>query len=68
MLNQSVGENAGRIWKVLNEKGPLVVSGIKKATGLDDKNTYMAIGWLAKEGKLKFENKQGLMFMSLSGS
>jgi len=66
MWNPVIGENSGKVWKALKEKGPLVASGIKKATGLDDKNLYMALGWLAKEGKLKFENKQGLIVVSLN--
>jgi len=67
MWNPVIGGNAGKIWQTLKEKGPLVASGIKKATGLDDKHVYMAIGWLAKEGKLKFESKEGLVVISLKG-
>jgi len=66
MWNPIIGENAGKVWQVLKEKGPLVASAIKKAAGLDDKNVYMALGWLAKEGKIKFETKQGLIFVSLA--
>ncbi len=67
MWNTLIGENAGKVWKALHEKGPMVASGIRKATTLDDKHVYMAIGWLAKEGKLKFENRQGLIVVSLTG-
>ena len=67
MWNPVIGTNAGKVWKALKEKGPMVASGIKKATALDDKHVYMALGWLAKEGKLKFEDKQGLVTVSLSG-
>jgi hypothetical protein len=67
MLNPGIGKNAGKVWQTLKEKGPLVASAIKKATGLDDKSLYMALGWLAREGKVKFETKLGLVYVSLSG-
>jgi Protein of unknown function (DUF2582). len=51
-----IGTNAGLVWHVLNEGGKLDLKELKKATKIKaDKDLYAALGWLAKEGKLGFE-------------
>jgi hypothetical protein len=65
MLTQVIGENAGKIWLTLNEKGEMNISNIKKVTKLDDKNLYLALGWLAREGKLNFIQKGKQIFVKL---
>jgi len=54
MLTPSIGQNAGAVWKALNAKGQQNLSSLKKLTKLDDKHLYLALGWLAREGKVKF--------------
>ncbi|MDR0749513.1 MAG: winged helix-turn-helix domain-containing protein [Tannerellaceae bacterium] len=61
-----IGTNAGLVWKTLHEGGKLTVKDVKKATKIRaDKDVYTALGWLAKEGKLAFEEKDGDIFVSL---
>ncbi|MDD5686889.1 MAG: winged helix-turn-helix domain-containing protein [Elusimicrobia bacterium] len=60
-----VGENAGKVWQVLHTKGQSNLDELKNGTSLDDKNLYMALGWLAKEGKVKIEQKQKQIAVSL---
>jgi hypothetical protein len=61
-----IGKNAGLVWKALNEGGKLNVKDVKKATKIKvEKDVYAALGWLAKEGKLAFEEKDGDIFVSL---
>lgn len=55
MFNQTIGENAGTIYTDLQENGQSKVSGLKNRTGLNDKDLYMSLGWLAREEKLDFE-------------
>jgi Protein of unknown function (DUF2582). len=51
-----IGTNAGLVWHVLNEGGKLSLKELKKATKIKaEKDLYAALGWLAKEGKLGFE-------------
>jgi hypothetical protein len=50
-----IGETAGSIWRTLDEEGPLRLSTLKKQIKVADALFYMAIGWLAREGKLEFE-------------
>lgn len=52
MLKNSVGENAGKIWRLLNEKGELTVAQIKKELKIKNEDLYMAIGWLLREENL----------------
>lgn len=61
-----IGTNAGLVWNVLNEGGQMSVKAVKKATKIRaDKDLYAAFGWLAKEGKLAFEDVNGELFVAL---
>ena len=60
-----IGTNAGLVWKALNEGGKMNVKQVKKATKLVDKDLYAAFGWLAKEGKVAFEEVDGELFVAL---
>jgi len=65
MTIESIGENAGKIWEVLNGQGQLNATTIKKKTGLNDKNLFLALGWLAREGKLTVEQKGNVLWLGL---
>ena len=65
MIKSSIGENAGHIWKVL-ENGEASVKAVKKATKLNDKDLGMALGWLAREGKIELFDVEGEAFARLS--
>ncbi len=65
---EKIGTNAGLVWNVLNDLGKMDVKQLKKVTKLrTDKELFAAIGWLAKEGKLHFEDSDnGEMLVSLA--
>ncbi|OIO74390.1 MAG: hypothetical protein AUJ85_05890 [Elusimicrobia bacterium CG1_02_37_114] len=67
MWTPVIGENAGKVWQILRGKGKMNISAIKKATGLDDRKLYMALGWLAREGKVRFEQQRQQILISLTG-
>lgn len=67
MWEMKIGENAGIIWQALNAKGKQNISALKKSTSLDDKNLYLALGWLAKENKISFIQKQREILIDLIG-
>jgi hypothetical protein len=46
------GENAGKVWRFLNQKGPTSKSCIIKDTKIKEKEFYSAVGWLARENKI----------------
>ena len=61
-----IGTNAGLVWKALNEGGKMSIKAVKKATKINaEKDLYAAFGWLAKEGKLAFEEGNGETFVEL---
>lgn len=56
MIISVIGENAGLIWNAL-QGGALTLKALKKATKLKNEELYLALGWLAREGKLNFTEK-----------
>lgn len=61
-----IGTNAGLVWYALNEGGKMSVKAVKKATKIKtEKDVYAALGWLAKEGKLAFEDVEGELYVAL---
>ena len=62
-----IGTNAGVVWNALNNGGKMTLIALKKATKIKaEKDMYAALGWLAKEGKLVFEETAGEMYVSLA--
>lgn len=55
MNTDTIGSWAGLVWGALNEADVLDNKQIKKITKLKDKELYAALGWLAREGKITFE-------------
>lgn len=54
---QSIGESAGIVWKVLHgDNRKWEYQELKQATGLRDRELNSAIGWLAREGKIQFDD------------
>jgi len=52
-----IGANAGKIWNAL-QNGALSSKALKKATKLKDADLNLALGWLAREGKLAFNEAE----------
>lgn len=55
MNTDTIGSWAGLVWTALNEADVLGSKQIKKMTKLKDKELYAALGWLARENKITFE-------------
>jgi hypothetical protein len=51
----SFGNNAGKLWKVLNERGCLSKEDIIRMTNLGEEEFNSALGWLAREDKITKE-------------
>lgn len=64
MLNEKIGINAGLIWNAL-AKGELNTKAIKKTTKLAEKELTMALGWLAREGKVSFSEQESELVVTL---
>ncbi len=55
-ITETYGRNAGKIWHIINKQGPQTPTKLMKTTGLPKEDFYTAIGWLAKENKIYFDN------------
>jgi len=64
MLAEKIGFNAGDAYIALI-KGELELKSLKKETGLKEQEVLLALGWLAREGKIKFHSEGKELFISL---
>ncbi len=60
-----IGENAGLVWGAL-QNGAQGLKAIKKATKLKNEDLYLALGWLAREGKLTFTVEEADTIVALA--
>lgn len=65
-MHSTVGITAGKIWKTLQEQGELSVSRVPTAVREKPVVAYQALGWLARENKIKYATKGKGTFVSLS--
>ena len=65
MLTERLGSNAGLIWAAL-ENGEMEVKSLKKATKLTEKDLNLALGWLAREGKVSFREVEKDLYVALA--
>ena len=52
---ESIGETAGIIWHTLKADGPLPLSKLVDEVGAPKDLALLALGWLAREGKITIE-------------
>ena len=50
------GGQAGTVWQILHVRGPLTESELLDFSHLSQPQLYAAIGWLARENKIRKEN------------
>ncbi len=66
MITETIGSNAGLIWATLEEKGETNVKAVKRTTKLKEKELNLALGWLAREGKVVFKEDGKELFVALA--
>lgn len=62
MQKSIIGENAGIVWRTLQDK-QLSWEELIKASGLAPLELASAIGWLARENKILITMHQGIMYL-----
>ncbi len=62
---ETIGTNAGLIWNALNESKSMNLKDLKKATKLKEKEAFLALGWLAREGKVSLEEAEKDVIITL---
>jgi hypothetical protein len=60
-----IGAAAGVIWQQLAEHGATPVATLKQRTKLTEPVLLMALGWLAREGKLEFDETKRALRVAL---
>ena len=61
MEKTKIGVNAGKVWRILNEKGELSMFDL----GLTFEDVALAIGWLARENKIFLRKKDEMLFANI---
>lgn len=66
MTQEVIGTLAGNVWTALNEKGTLETKELKKQAKLkNDKELFLALGWLLREDKVEIVEKEKVISVSL---
>lgn len=64
MNNTQIGENAGTVWRVLHDRKHSWKE-LVKITALHPLELAVAIGWLAREGKIRFSPERGIIYFEV---
>ena len=56
MNKNGSGINAGIVWRLLDNNRRLEYREIKRLSGLSDRELNMAVGWLAREDKIRIDS------------
>ena len=68
-MQEKIGSAAGQIWKVLSVmKNPVNITDIPKKTKLSSQLAYQGLGWLAREGKVQYQQKGRSIYVCLSST
>jgi hypothetical protein len=61
----AVGELAGKVWRHLAAEGEQPLSQVAVALGEPDDRVTLAVGWLAREGKILLRSESGAILIAL---
>ena len=64
-MEVEIGDAAGTIWRYLDEHGETTLSRLKQGAKLPEQIVLMAIGWLAREGKLRLVREERVLKVDL---
>lgn len=57
-LTEKIGGNAGKVWRTLETRGEVDISSIAEISQIKTQDAYSALGWLAREDKVKGEKNK----------
>lgn len=66
MNKATIGYNAGILWNLLSNNLRWSYKELQKSSGLNDIDLNMAVGWLAREDKIEFEEEDESLFLFLN--
>ncbi len=64
-LTVVIGETAGKVWRHLAAEGEQPLATLHTALGESSDRVQMAVGWLAREGKIQVRSEGGRVQVAL---
>lgn len=65
-MTENVGLLAGAVWTALNENGTMAAKELKKAAKIkNDKELFLALGWLLREDKVEVKEDDKVITATL---
>jgi hypothetical protein len=58
----SIGQNVGKVWNTLNNTQDIDVSDIAKISEIKTRDAYTALGWLARENKIRIKKGKDIKY------
>ena len=68
MLKKIIGEDAGLVWQLLSARGMLTIDELKTLTGYREMYVYLTLGWLSRENKIHYLEKDDDLYVELNYS
>lgn len=65
MITRDIKINANVIWNLLSEKEGVTIREISELTNFKESLILLALGWLSKENKITFSDRDGVLEVSL---
>ena len=62
---ERIGQTAGLVWHFLQSHGESTLSGVEKGVEAPKAMVSMAVGWLAREGKIDVRDEKRAVRISL---
>lgn len=62
---ESIGSIAGAIWHYLEDNTEATITKLTREIGETERTVLMGVGWLAREGKLDFEQRKQGTYITL---
>jgi hypothetical protein len=62
---EQIGETAGVVWRLLDERGSLSMAKVVKESGAPRDVVLLALGWLAREDKIAIDSESRGRVVSL---
>ena len=62
---ESIGSVAGAIWHYLEDNDEATITKLTREIGENERKVLMGVGWLAREGKLDFEQRKQGTYITL---
>ena len=64
-MKEMIGQDAGKVWEHLSDNGATKLNQLPKGVGISQLRVERALGWLAREDKIRFETKGKAVFVSI---